>query len=263
MCYDLQILKKKTEKLNKRYGAIEFPDETEELPKRVSGFGNARLPVLTSENPHNVQFVYWGFVPPFAKNAKDAAIWKNRSLNCRADTLREKLAAKQQSMFKNAISKPCVILADGFYEWHTLTDGTKIPYYISLNDGQTFSIAGLTSTWTDLADPNRVYTGTALCTTAANNLMGFIHNKPKGSEDYRMPAILLPEEIPQWLDTTLKADERLSIINSYPQEEMSAYTVLNFKKKENRTLDIMASLEPFDYGVAGLPTKIQGASFVL
>ncbi len=260
MCYDVQLLKGKLKKLERHYGAVKPTDEVLELPLRVSGFGNAKLPAITPDEPRVVKALYWGFVPPFAKNAKDAAIWKNRSLNCRADTLRHKLAAHENSMFKQAANKPCVILVSGFFEWHTLPDGkTKVPYYIGLKDGETFPIAGLTATWHDLADPNRTYTGTTLCTTAANSLLGFIHNQPTGSEDYRMPAILLPEEIPAWLDTSLAADDRLSMIRSYPKEEMLAYTVANFKKKDFRETDSGAPLPPTDYGLPNVPTQIDGA----
>ncbi len=259
MCYDVQIMKGKLKKLDKRYGEVKPTEEVLELPLRVTGFGNSKLPVITQQLPHLIQALYWGFVPAFAKDAKQAAIWKNRSLNCRADTLRTKLAAHEHSMFKQAVHQPCVILVSGFFEWHTLADGkTKVPYYIGLKDGETFPIAGLTSTWKDLGDPNRTYTGTTLCTTAANGLLGFIHNQPKGSEDFRMPAILLPEEIPTWLDKSLSADDRLSIIKSYPQDEMMAFTVANFKKKEFRAIDDGGPLLPMDYGLPNVPTQLDG-----
>lgn len=263
MCYDVQLLKGKLKKLEQRYGKVDIANEVQELPLRVSGFGNAKLPVITQQSPHLLQALYWGFVPAFAKDAKQAAIWKNRSLNCRADTLRTKLAEGQNSMFKQSVNKPCVILVSGFFEWHTLPDGkTKVPYYIALKDGETFPIAGLTSTWKDLGDPNRTHTGTTLCTTAANRLLGFIHNQPKGSEDYRMPAILLPEEVSTWLDTSLSPDDRLSIIKSYPQEEMEAYTVANFKKKDFRLVDDGDPLQPFDYALPAVPTHLDGGNVV-
>lgn len=262
MCYDVQILKGKLKKLEKRYGALKETDEVLELPFQVSGFGNSKLPVVTQQEPYLIQALYWGFVPAFAKDAKQAAIWKNRSLNCRADTLRTKLANHENSMFKSAANKPCVILVSGFFEWHTLSDGkTKIPYLITLKDGETFPIAGLTSTWSDLGDPNRKYTGVTLCTTAANNLLGTIHNQPKGSEDFRMPAILLPEDIPNWLNQDLSVDDRLSIIKSYPANDMVAHTVANFKKKDFRDSNQGAPLQPMDYGIPSVAACLDGENF--
>jgi len=207
----------------------------------------------------------WGFVPMFAKDAKDAAIWRNKSVNCRADTLKGKIEQKQNSMFKNLVNSPCVILLDGFYEWHTLPDGkTKIPYYISMKDGETFAVGGLTATWRDFAEPEKTYTGVTLCTTSANDLLAWVHNVPKGSDDFRMPAILEPEEITTWLDRSLPALDRLTLARSYPADAMMANTVINFKKKENAGVgELEKVVEPFDYTISGLPTTIDGASIVV
>ncbi len=260
MCYDIELVKRRKEKIDKRHGEITYPEEANNLPARVSGFANAKVPVLVAESPYQIQLFHWGFVPKFAKDAKEGELWKKRSLNCRADTLRQKLMQQQGSMFKEAVNKPCVFLISGFCESHTLPDGkTKIPYFISLKDGETFAVAGITSTWRDFADGSLIHHGASLCTTSANEMLGFIHNQPRGSEDFRMPAILLPEEINAWLDGSLSADERLSLIKPYPQEDMVAYTVASFKKKEWKHLAENEVLEPFDYGIATLPTHIYGA----
>lgn len=260
MCYDASAYARKLGKLEKRYGKISYDRDVWKPEYIIPAFANPPVPVLKPEHPFEVEMVKWGFVPAFAKTAKDAAIWKNRSLNCRADTLREKIENRQHSMFKPLVNQPCVILLDGFFEWHTLPDGSKYPYFIQLKDGETFPVAGFTATWNDLAEPERSYEGLTLCTTAANPLLAWIHNKPAGSEDMRMPAILDPKEIKTWLDNDLSPLERLGLIDSYPADEMQAYTVVNYKKKDTRLGNVLEALEPFDYEMAEVPEFIDGAT---
>jgi len=79
----------------------------------------------------------WGLVPFWAK---DPAIG-NRMINARAETLAEKPS------FSNAYrERRCLVLADGFYEWHT-EGGVKVPYFISLASGSPFAFAGLWEHW--------------------------------------------------------------------------------------------------------------------
>ena len=62
---------------------------------------------------------------------------KKSVINTRIETLIE----KQDSQFTTNI-KPCLILADGYYEWKT-TEGSKIPYYIYRKDQQLLVFAGV------------------------------------------------------------------------------------------------------------------------
>ncbi|HEY5761680.1 MAG TPA: SOS response-associated peptidase, partial [Rhodocyclaceae bacterium] len=67
----------------------------------------------------------WGLVPFWAK---DPSIG-NRMINARAETVAEKPS------FRNAYRKRrCLVLADGFYEWHREGE-VKVPYFISLASG--------------------------------------------------------------------------------------------------------------------------------
>ena len=79
----------------------------------------------------------WGLVPFWAKDPSIGA----RMINARAETVAEKPS------FRNAYRKRrCLILADGFYEWHKDADG-KTPWLISLADGSPFAFAGLWERW--------------------------------------------------------------------------------------------------------------------
>jgi len=122
----------------------------------------------------------WGLVPFWAK---DPAIG-NRMINARAETVAEKPA------FRAAYRRRrCLVLADGFYEWHRQGQ-VKIPYYISLANEHPFAFAGLWEQWRDKEGGDTLQTVT-LVTTEANEFLAALHN--------RMPVILEPERAQRWL----------------------------------------------------------------
>ena len=122
----------------------------------------------------------WGLVPFWAK---DPAIG-NRMINARAETVAEKPS------FRAAYrQRRCLVLADGFYEWHRGGD-TKIPYFISLASGEPFAFAGLWESW-KAKDSDTTIQSAALITTAANDFMAKVH--------HRMPIVLQPETADRWL----------------------------------------------------------------
>lgn len=122
----------------------------------------------------------WGLIPSWAKDPKIG----NRMINARAETVAEK--PSYRSAFKH---RRCVVLADGFYEWHRQGD-VKTPHFISLQSGEPFAMAGLWESWTDRESGESLQT-TTLLTTAANDFMQPLH--------HRMPLILQAEAASIWL----------------------------------------------------------------
>ncbi len=124
---------------------------------------------------------HWGLVPFWAK---DISIG-NRMINARAETVAEKPS------FRSAFKKRrCLILADGFYEWHG-EKGKKQPVFITLPDNKPFAFAGLWETWDDKGKSDSVYRSCTIITTAASNSIRQIH--------HRMPAVLKPEIYENWI----------------------------------------------------------------
>ena len=122
----------------------------------------------------------WGLVPFWAK---DPSIG-NRMINARAETVAEKPS------YRNAYKhRRCIVLADGFYEWRK-QGNTKTPYFISLESGQPFALAGLWEDWTDRDSGESLQT-TTLITTDANDFMSQLH--------HRMPVILEAATATDWL----------------------------------------------------------------
>lgn len=143
----------------------------------------------------------WGLVPFWAK---DPAIG-NRMINARAETVAEKPSYREA--FKH---RRCIVLADGFYEWHREGD-IKTPYFISLASGEPFALAGLWENWKDRESNESLQTAT-LITTVANDFMQPLH--------HRMPVILQPETADEWLSGNSEylqgAAERTPALHAWP-----------------------------------------------
>lgn len=121
----------------------------------------------------------WGLIPSWAKDSRIG----NRMINARQETVAEKPSFR--AAFKR---RRCVILADGFYEWKKSAEG-KTPYFISLESGAPFAMAGLWERWDDDGSPLETCT---IITTAAGPVMTPLH--------HRMPVIFDPGQARRWVD---------------------------------------------------------------
>jgi putative SOS response-associated peptidase YedK len=148
----------------------------------------------------------WGLVPSWAKDDKGGAAL----INAKAETVAEKPS------FRNAFkSRPCLVPADGFYEWAKLPGGTKQPYFITTKN-EPFAFAGLWERWRPKEAPNDaapLETFTIL-TTEPNALCAPIHN--------RMPVILARDEWCAWLGTPA---QRSVLLRPFPAERMDALPI--------------------------------------
>jgi len=133
-----------------------------------------------SDKQRELVMLRWGLVPFWAK---DPAIG-NRMINARAETVAEKPAYRAAYRHRR-----CLVLADGFYEWHRAGD-TKVPWFISLASDEPFALAALWEQWHDKESGDALQT-TTLLTTGANDFMAPLH--------HRMPVILDPESADTWL----------------------------------------------------------------
>ncbi|WP_242917400.1 SOS response-associated peptidase [Pontibacter liquoris] len=173
---------------------------------RFNAAPSQALPVITNEQPDQVQFFSWGLQPFWAKDAKAV----KRSINARAETLTEK-----PSFRKLLTSKRCLVPADGFFEWQVTPQG-KVPHRILLKNEELFSFAGLWDEWLDRGTGEVLHTYTII-TTEANEVVRPIHD--------RMPVILSPEAEELWLDEHESQEELLSLLHPFQAEQMKAYPV--------------------------------------
>ena len=134
----------------------------------------------SEEDGRELAMLRWGLVPFWAK---DPSIG-NRMINARAETVAEKPAYRAAYRRRR-----CLVLADGFYEWHKEGSG-KTPYYISAANGAPFAFAGLWENWQS-KDSDETIQSATLITTAANDYLSSLH--------HRMPVILETGTADRWL----------------------------------------------------------------
>jgi putative SOS response-associated peptidase YedK len=104
-------------------------------------------------------------------------------INARAET------APFRDRFREAfVNGPCIVPADGFYEWSGPADGRR-PFWIHRSDGRLLLLAGLLEE--DPAAASGRGRSFTILTTAANPTVARIHD--------RMPVVLAPEQAAAWL----------------------------------------------------------------
>lgn len=181
MCFFSQQSKSAVE-LKNRFKA-DFEEEF--TPSLYNGFLFPKTPVITNFEPEKIKLYHWGLIPFWAK---DLSIRKN-TLNAKIETIKEKPS------YKYSVTKRCLVLVDGFYEWQWLDEKgkKKQKYLITLPDKEAFALGGLYSEWVDKSTGEVINSYTIL-TTKANKLMSEIHNSKK-----RMPVILDKSIEKEWL----------------------------------------------------------------
>ncbi len=130
-------------------------------------------------------------------------------INARAETLATKPA------FRDAFRRRrCLVIADGFYEWHK-RDGAKQPYFIHMKGDAPFAFAGLWARSEKFETPIETCT---IVTTEANALLRPMHD--------RMPVILDREACDRWLDASVDDTAALEpLLHPYAAEAMAAHPV--------------------------------------
>jgi putative SOS response-associated peptidase YedK len=182
------------------------------------------VPVIrTVEGQRQGDRLRWGLIPFFARGVAP----QYSTINARMETVQT--AASYRGPWRRA--QRCLVAVSGFYEWQVQADGrTRIPFYITLNDQDTFAFAGL---WdSSRTDAGETVQSVTHITVPANSLLGEIHNTKQ-----RMPAILAKEDREAWLSGT--HDEAWSTLKSYPDEHMVAWPVssrVNSPKNNEPTL---------------------------
>jgi len=205
-----------------------FPSDRPDLQKLIPSYNIAPsqrvIAAWSGTESKALTGMRWGFLPPWAKDASVGY----KMINARAETIAEK------PTFRNAFKEHrCLIIADGFYEWRR-AGKEKQPVRIVLKSRELFAFAGLWSAWTEPESEKEIVT-CAIVTCAANSLLKQVHD--------RMPVILSRDEEDAWLDKTLKEpSELLSMLRSYPDDEMDFYAVSN--RVNTATVNELSLVDP-------------------
>ena len=179
---------------------------TNQYQARYNASPTKLLPVITAENPDGLSFFYWGINPAFVKS----------------NSISEKLifapvdqVLSEASLKKNLKSQRCVILADGFYAWKTISKKERVPYWFHLADKSPFGIAGL---WDEFENENGEFVHTfMMITTEANPDVADITD--------RMPAILDSDLMIDWLNESNTEESVISFITPYKEKPLDRHTI--------------------------------------
>jgi putative SOS response-associated peptidase YedK len=210
----------------------------EEFEPRYNIAPGQSVPVITAESPETIDSREWGLVPRWADEPSTELI------NARAETVESKPS------FSEAVDqRRCLVLADGFYEWVDLGDGTQ-PYRVAYEDNRPFALAGIWERWEGIdeqvgldafasdahATPNtQVIETVAILTTEPNDLVSHLH--------HRM-AVILPEgDEHTWL-TADDPDERASVLAPIADDDLRAHPVSTAVNDPSN--DSPALVEPLD-----------------
>lgn len=228
MCYHVQIAPKINlcSVFDRDYELILDYD----IAYHLNGFAHPYLPLVTGEEPVQVQMYQWGLIPHWAQNREKAAELQNFTLNATCENVFEKPSFKH-SIYKNR----CLIPVSGFFE-NRHEGKLKYPYFIYPAQGNVFLMGGLTSEWTDRETGEIVPTCTII-TTPANLLMEKIHNTKK-----RMPLIFTPEQAKKWLQPGLNREELEQLMVPCPDDMLRYHTISRainqFRQKDTNVATI-------------------------
>lgn len=164
--------------------------------------------VIKEDNIVKLLGMRWGLIPSWSKNLSISS----KLINARSETVFEK------SVFRSVITKRCLILADGFYEWKKQGE-EKIPTYFHLKDNKVFALAGVYDLWSSPSGES--IHSCSVITTSANDLVGKIHD--------RMPVILNSIEAEKtWIGNNKDITKLKKNLTPYPVDKMSSYRVSKF-----------------------------------
>jgi len=211
------VLVQKVETIEKRFGVkagnIEFEPSYNISPGMYA-------PVITNENPKELQLFQFGLTPFWAKKPMYL-------INARSEGDKNKENDPHYSGGKEIITKPafrkpirsqrCLVPADAFIEG-TINERLSKPFLVYLRDKvRPFAFAGIWDTWHNQETGEEV-NSFSIITTVSNSL---IQKLPH----HRSPVILPKSAEYSWLSHKTSLSDITSLLQPFPAELMNAYPI--------------------------------------
>lgn len=228
MCYDVTYSTKNANQYAKRYGDADMWETALQYSPPTyhgSGFDEPHLPVILNEDPENVDFLHWAFMPfAYAPQIKGKPM---NTLNARDDRI-----FTERSIYRQAAeSRRCLVMIDGFFDQYKKGD-LLFPHYVQMKTKEPFMVAGLWQTFTDPKDEVETNTLT-LVTGPANKEMAWIHNEKPYTPESRMVYIVDKKDDETWLHGTPEKAKALikplpdGLLDYYPCQPLKTVKKLN------------------------------------
>ena len=170
------------------------PARTTNFPTGTRMPSGRSLAIAAPKRERLPAIMTWGYINPWSTNPA-----RPRIINARAET-----AADKPTFSDSFRNRRCIIPADAFFESDR---STRRQYRFSLGSGAPFAMAGIwkPTTGTD-GKPTFSF---VILTVPPSGQVSPIHD--------RMPAVLLPQNEPAWLDADITDPEELrSLLRPYP-----------------------------------------------
>ena len=234
MCFNYSLYRTK-EELEERYNAKLISGIDIKPFYYTNAFTLPLLPVVVNENEKSIENLFWGLIPDWIKDKDSAESIRTKTFNARSETIFEK-----PSFRKSIMSKICLIPMDGFFEWMNYNNN-KYPFYISCENNDIFSVAGLWDIWKDPMTGNMTKTF-SLITTNANDLLSKIHNTK-----LRMPAVIKKSDEKKWLNQNLEKEEILNLLKPVENDFFKAHTISKIISQKNTDKNTPNIRNSFNY----------------
>ncbi|QRR01342.1 SOS response-associated peptidase [Dyadobacter sandarakinus] len=173
------------------------------------GWEKPYLPVISKENPREIDMYRWRLVPAWVKDEKD---FKANTLNARNDELFTK------NSYRSSWMNRCLVLCTGFFEPHypVLEQDAYESWYIKPKDKPYFALGAI---YQSFKGENTV----SIVTTDASPELARIHNDGR-----RQPLILTGDAARTWLTPDLTKEEMSNLmLFQYPDEMLVTYRTLD------------------------------------
>jgi putative SOS response-associated peptidase YedK len=216
MCGRFTLTGADPRQLEARFG-VAMPDPLDRLLGRFNAAPGQEVLIIhaVDDGDRVAEAARWGLVPAWAPDLKTGY----RMINARSETVLESRA--YGPLVRSSVRR-CLIPADGFFEWTGPGEagGPKRPVRFTVDEGQTFAMAGLC---TEREWEGKRLVSCTVITVEANEAVAPIHD--------RMPAIL-PDRVQEaeWMDDTTSPQGARAILNPLDPARLSsrmANTALN------------------------------------
>ena len=185
------------------------------------------VPILRMEEQKIVvDAMQWGLVPTWSKDPNVGS----KMINARSETVTEKLS------FRNQVSRHrCIIPISGFYEWDRSDPKTKVPYYVTREDGHLMLVAGI---WASSPALEGRHTFSLITRESVDDLL-HIHN--------RSPVELTSYDAFEWMSNEVAPLELFSPVHQPRFATLRVSRRVNSVRNNDASL-ILPDEEPLESG---------------